>query len=63
MFKLGIFTKEQSVVSAENSISEVQIDIAKYLNHRSVNVFTEKMEKLGNTSLGFDFTSYEETVK
>ena len=63
MFKLGIFTKEQGVVSAENSISEVQIDIAKNLNHRSVNAFTEKMEKLGNTSLGFDFTSYEETVK
>ena len=41
----------------------MQIDIAKYLNHRSVNAFTEKMEKLGNTLLGFDFTSYEETVK
>ena len=37
--------------------------IAKYGNHPSIIAITEKMEKLGNPTFGFDFTSYEETVK
>ena len=61
--KLGLFTKEQSAISTENSLSEVEIAIAKYGNHPSIIAVTEKMEKLGNPTFGFDFTSYEETVK
>ena len=37
--------------------------IAKYINHPSINAVTEKMEKLGNPTISFDVTSYEETVK
>ena len=47
----------------ENSITEVEIAIAKYRIHPSVNVIIEKMEKLGNPSFGFDFTSCKETVQ
>ena len=61
--KLGLFTKEQSAISTENSLSEVEIAITKYGNHPSIIAITEKMEKLGNPTFGFDFTSYEETVK
>ena len=49
--------------STENSLSEVQISIAKYRNHSSIITIAEKMEKLGNPTTGFDFTSYEERVK
>ena len=41
----------------------MEIAIAKYGNHPSIIAVTEKMEKLGNPTFGFDFTSYEETVK
>ena len=41
----------------------MEIAIAKYGNHPSIIAITEKMEKLGNPTFGFDFTSYEETVK
>ena len=41
----------------------MEIAIAKYGNHPSITAITEKMEKLGNPTFGFDFTSYEETVK
>ena len=61
--KLGLFTKEQSAISTENSLSEVEIAIAKYGNHPSIIAITEKMEKLGNPTFGFGFTSYGETVK
>ena len=61
--KLGLFTKEQSVISTENSLSEVEVAIAKCVNHPSITVITEKMENLGNPTFGFDFTSYEKTVK
>ena len=37
--------------------------IAKYGNHPSIIAITEKMEKLGNPTFVFDFTSHEETVK
>ena len=60
---IGLFTKEQSAVSTENSLSEVEIAIAKCRNHPSINEITKKMEKLGNATFGFDFTSYEETAK
>ena len=60
---IGLFTKEQSAVSTENSLSEVEIAIAKCRNHPSTNEITKKMEKLGNATFGFDFTSYEETAK
>ena len=59
--KLGLFTKEQSAISTENSLNEVEIAITKHENHPSIIAITEKMEKLGNPSFGFDFTSYEET--
>ena len=61
--KLGLFIKEQSKVSIENSLSGVEIAIAKYRNHPSIIVITEKMEKLGNPTFGFDFTWYEEALK
>ena len=61
--KLGLFTKEQSAISTENSLSEAEIAIAKYGNHPNIIAITEKMERLGNPLIGFDFTSYEETVK
>ena len=41
----------------------MEIAIAKYGNHPSIIAITEKMEKLGNPTFGFDFTSYEERVK
>ena len=41
----------------------MEIAIAKYGNHPSIIAITEKMEKLSNPTFGFDFTSYEETVK
>ena len=41
----------------------MEIAIAKYGNHPGIIAITEKMEKLGNPTFGFDFTSYEETVK
>ena len=61
--KLGLFMKEQSTISTENSLNEVEIAITKHGNHPSIIAITEKMEKLGNPSFGFDFTSYEEIVK
>ena len=61
--KLGLFTKEQSEISTENSLTEVEIAIAKYGNHPSIIAITEKLEKLGNPTFGCDFTTYEETVK
>ena len=61
--QLGLFTKEESAISTENSLSEVEIVIAKYGNHPSIIAITEKMEKLGNPSFSFEFTSYEEIVK
>ena len=43
-------------VSTENTLSEVEIDIAKYRNHPSINAIIEKMEKLGNPTFGFNST-------
>ena len=60
--KLGLFTKEQRSISTENSLSKVEIAISEYGNHPSITAITEKMEKLGNPTFGFHFTSYEETV-
>ena len=61
--QLGLFIKEQRAVSTENSLTEVEIAIAKYRIHPSINVIIEKMEKLGNPSFGFDFTSCKETAQ
>ena len=44
-------------------LSGVEIAIEKYGNQPSIIAITEKTEKLGNPTFGFDFTSYEETVK
>ena len=41
----------------------MEIAIAKHGNHPSIIAITEEMEKLGNLNFGFDFISYEETVK
>ena len=46
----------------KNSLSEVEIAFAKYGNHPIIAI-TEKMEKLGKPTFGFDFNAYEETVK
>ena len=61
--KLGLITKEQSAISTENSLNEVEIAITKHQNHPSIIAITEKMEKLGNPSFIFEFTSYEEIIK
>ena len=61
--KLGLFRKEQSAFSTENSLSKVEIAIAKNRSHSSIIATTEKMEKLDNPTFGFDFTSYDETIK
>ena len=58
-----IFKNERSADSTKNSLSEVEIAIAKYRNHPSINVIIEKMEKPGNANFGFNFTTYEETVE
>ena len=54
--KLGLFTKEQSAISTENSLSKVEIAISEHGNHPSITAITEKMEKLGNPAFGFHFT-------
>ena len=41
VIKLGLFTKEESAISTENSLSEVEIVIAKYGNHPSIIGITE----------------------
>ena len=46
MKKLRLFSKEQSAISTENSLSKVEIAIVKYGNHSSIIAATEKMEKL-----------------
>ena len=51
MKKLGLITKEQSAISTENSLNEVEIAITKHQNHPSIIAITEKMEKLGNLHL------------
>ena len=61
--KLGLYTKEQGAISTENSLCKVEIAIEKYGNHPSIIAITEKMEKLGSPTFGFDFTSYEKLVK
>ena len=61
--KLGPFAKEQSAISTENNLSEVEIAIAKYKIHPSIIAITEKIEKLGKPKFDFNFTSYEETVE
>ena len=61
--KLGIFAKEKKCSFHRNSLSEAEIAIAKYRNHPSINVITEKMGKFRNLIFGFDFTLYEETLK
>ena len=44
--KIRTIYKKTIAVSTENSISEVEITIAKYKNHPSVNGITENMKKL-----------------
>ena len=41
----------------------MEVAIANYGNHPSIIELTEKMEKFGNPTFGFDFTLHEETVK
>ena len=60
---MGLFRKEQSAISTENSLSKVEIAIAKDGHHSSITATTEKMEKLDNPTFGFDFTSCDETIK
>ena len=42
--KLGLFKEEQSAISTENSLSEVEIAIAKYGYHPSIIAITKKMD-------------------
>ena len=61
--KLGILTEEQTIYSAANQLSEVEMAIIKYKNHPSIKAITDRMEKLGNPIFNFKFTSHEETEK
>ena len=49
--KLGLYKKKQIAVSTEDSLSEMEIAIAKYKNHPSVNGITENMKKLAAVHL------------
>ena len=46
MKKLRLFSKEQSAISTENSLSKVEIAIAKYGHHSSIIATTEKWKNL-----------------
>ena len=61
--KLGILTEEQTMYSAANQLSEVEMAIIKCKNHPSIKAITGRMEKLGNPIFNFKFTSHEETEK
>ena len=37
--------------------------VIKYKNHRSIKVITDRIEKLGEPTFNFKFTSHEETEK
>ena len=61
--KLGILTEEQTMYSAANQLSEVEMAIIKYKNHPSIKTITDRMEKQGNPIFNFKFTSHKETEK
>ena len=37
--------------------------VIKYKNHSGIKVITDRMEKLGETTFNFKFTSHDETEK
>ena len=49
--KLGILTEEQTMYSAADQLSEVEMAIIKYKNHPSIKAINDKMEKLGHRFL------------
>ena len=61
--KLGILTEEQTIYSAANQLSEVEMAVIKYKNYSSIKAINVKMEKLGKPIFNFKFTSHEETEK
>ena len=61
--KLKILTEEQTMYSAANQLSEVEMAIIKYKNHLSIKAITDRMVKLGNPIFNFKFTSQDETEK
>ena len=61
--KLGILTEEQTIYSAANQLSEVEMAVIKYKNHSSIKAINIKMEKLGKPIFNFKFASHEETEK
>ena len=54
--------ENQCVLYTGKKLSEVKIAIAKYRYHPSINIITEKMEKLGDLTFSFGITWLEETV-
>ena len=42
--KLGILTEDQTMYSAANQLSEVEMAIIKYKNHPSIKAITDRME-------------------
>ena len=58
--KLGILTVERSTYSVANQLSEGEIAIIKYKNHRGIETITDRIEKLGKPIFNFKFTSHEE---
>ena len=61
--KIGTIQETKKSSFQKNSLIKVEIAVGKYINHPGINAVNQKMEKLGNPKFGFDFTSYEETVK
>ena len=61
--KLGILTEKQTMYSAANQLSEVEMAIIKYKNHPSIKAINDKMEKLGKPIFDFKFISHEESEK
>ena len=51
--RLRILTEEQTVYSAANQLSEVEMAIIKYKNYPSTKPITDRMEKLGKQFFNF----------
>ena len=61
--KLGILTEQQTMYSAANQLSEVEMAITKYKNHPSIKAITDRMEKLDNPIFNFKPNFHEKTEK
>ena len=61
--KLGILTEKQTMYSAANQLSEVEMAVIKYKIHPSIKAINDKMEKLGKPIFNLIFNSQKEIEK